>query len=53
MLKNEYLKNQNWSREFINRFSQKLGLSWWQVYKWHWDQGKVGEKACPRSKNTK
>ena len=39
-LENEFLKNPDWSREFIRRISQRLQLRECQVYKWHWDQRK-------------
>lgn len=37
ILENEYLKNPDWTREYIKLISQKLGLRECQVYKWHWD----------------
>lgn len=40
ILENEFLKNPDWSREFIRRISNRLGLRECQVYKWHWDQRK-------------
>lgn len=40
ILENEFLKNPDWTREFIRRISQRLQLRECQVYKWHWDQRK-------------
>lgn len=40
ILENEFKKNPDWSREYIRRISEKLGLRECQVYKWHWDQRK-------------
>ena len=40
ILENEFKKSPDWSREFIRRISEKLGLRECQVYKWHWDQRK-------------
>jgi len=37
LLENEYKKNPNWSRDYIKKVSNKLGLRECQVYKWHWD----------------
>ena len=36
----EFKKNPDWSRDYIRRISEKLGLRECQVYKWHWDQRK-------------
>jgi len=36
-LENEYLKSQNWSRDFIKELATKLELKDHQVYKWWWD----------------
>ncbi len=44
ILENEFLKNPNWTRDFIKRFSAKLGLRECQIYKWHWDQFKKDSK---------
>jgi hypothetical protein len=46
VLENEYKKNPDWSREYIKRTSQKLGLRECQVYKWHWDQRKKDGLEC-------
>ena len=40
ILENEFLKNPDWTRDYIRRISVKLGLRECQVYKWHWDQRK-------------
>jgi len=40
VLENEYLKFQDWSREYMKYLADKLGLRESQVYKWHWDQKK-------------
>ncbi len=40
ILENEFLKNPDWSRDYIRNISKKLGLRECQVYKWHWDQRK-------------
>lgn len=40
MLEIEFKKNNNWTREYIKKISQRLGLRECQVYKWHWDQRK-------------
>ncbi len=40
ILENEFKKNPDWSRDYIRRISDKLGLRECQVYKWHWDQRK-------------
>ena len=37
VLKNEYSKNSDWSRDIIKKLSQELGLSKCQIYKWRWD----------------
>lgn len=37
MLENEYIKNPDWSREYIKKLSENLGLTECQVYKWRWD----------------
>ena len=38
ILENEYKKNPDWSRDYIKKLSDNLGLSECQVYKWRWDQ---------------
>jgi hypothetical protein len=35
-----YMKNPNWSRDFIDYIAVKIGLSPYQVYKWNWDKKK-------------
>lgn len=47
ILENEFLKNPNWTRDYIKKVSTKLGLRECQVYKWHWDQFKKdsGDKS--------
>lgn len=40
VLENEYAKNPDWSRDYIKKLSENLGLSECQVYKWRWDQVK-------------
>jgi hypothetical protein len=40
VLENEYEKNPNWTKEFMNQLAEKVGLRESQVYKWHWDQRK-------------
>ncbi len=37
-LEEEFSKNDDWSKEFMNRLASKLNLEPSQVYKWHWDQ---------------
>jgi hypothetical protein len=37
VLKNEYTKNPDWSRDVIKKLSEELGLSECQIYKWRWD----------------
>eukprot|EP00347_Sterkiella_histriomuscorum_P018737 403344370 len=38
ILENEYAKNPDWTREYIRKLAESLGLSECQVYKWRWDQ---------------
>ena len=56
ILEQEYKKNNNWTREYIKKVSQKLGLRECQVYKWHWDQrkkdGLENILPAPLSQNT-
>jgi hypothetical protein len=40
ILQNEYIKNTNWTREFMMELAKKTGLKASQVYKWNWDQKK-------------
>ena len=40
LLEIEYKKNPNWSRDYIRKMSNIMGLTECQVYKWHWDQRK-------------
>ena len=52
VLENEYLKNPDWSREYIKKLSDELGLSECQVYKWRWDQlKKSGIEEAPEHFN--
>ena len=37
ILHSEFEKCPNWSRAFVKKISQRLGLRECQVYKWHWD----------------
>jgi len=37
VLKNQYTKNPDWSRDVIRKLSEELGLSECQIYKWRWD----------------
>jgi hypothetical protein len=37
ILENEYIKNSNWTREYMRALASKTGLRESQVYKWHWD----------------
>ena len=37
-LDEEFSKNDDWSKEFMNKIALKLKLEPSQVYKWHWDQ---------------
>lgn len=46
MLENEYAKQPNWTREYIKKIAQKLGLRECQVYKWHWDQKKKEDEEA-------
>ena len=37
-LKKEYKKGGNWSKKKMLEIENKHGLSYRQVYKWHWDR---------------
>lgn len=43
VLKAEYLKNKDWSKELITKISEITGLTESQIYKWNWDQKKKEE----------
>lgn len=43
ILKAEYLKNKEWSKELITKISDMTGLTESQIYKWNWDQKKKEE----------
>jgi hypothetical protein len=43
VLKTEYAKNKEWSKELISKISQATGLTESQIYKWNWDQKKKEE----------
>jgi hypothetical protein len=43
VLKSEYLKNKDWSKELITKISEITGLTESQIYKWNWDQKKKEE----------
>lgn len=43
VLKAEYLKNKDWSKELITKISDITGLTESQIYKWNWDQKKKEE----------
>ena len=44
MLKNEFDRESNWSKDKIADMSELTGLSQSQVYKWWWDQKKKTSK---------
>mmetsp|Transcript_18455 Transcript_18455/g.16324 ORF Transcript_18455/g.16324 Transcript_18455/m.16324 type:complete len:234 (-) Transcript_18455:64-765(-) len=57
-LANEFAKNDDWSKEFMNKIAEKLNLEPAQVYKWHWDQiskklGKAPKKQAKLQKQNK
>jgi hypothetical protein len=43
ILKAEYAKNKEWSKELITKISEMTGLTESQIYKWNWDQKKKEE----------
>lgn len=43
MLKAEYIKSKDWSKELITKISEITGLTESQIYKWNWDQKKKEE----------
>lgn len=43
VLKSEYIKNKDWSKELITKISEMTGLTESQIYKWNWDQKKKEE----------
>ena len=43
ILKAEYQKNKEWSKELITKISEMTGLTESQIYKWNWDQKKKEE----------
>lgn len=45
VLKAEYLKNKEWSKELITKISEMTGLTESQIYKWNWDQKKKDEET--------
>ena len=49
MLKVEYQRSKNWSKDCIRRMAKATGLSESQVYKWCWDQKKKDGDACAGS----
>lgn len=59
-LEQEFQKNNDWTKEFMNQFAEKIQLDPAQVYKWHWDQicKKLGrnpkkqEKALKKQQNS-
>lgn len=44
-LKVEYKKKKIWSKKSIKNISKKLGLTEYQVYKWHWDHSNKQTKT--------
>lgn len=49
-LEEEFAKNDDWDKEFMNKLALKLGLEAAQVYKWHWDQ--ISKKLGKAPKRT-
>lgn len=49
ILKAEYLKNKEWSKELITKISEMTGLTESQIYKWNWDQKKKEEDELNNS----
>jgi len=54
-LADEFAKNNDWSKEFMNEFAAKIKLDAAQVYKWHWDQicKKLGKNPKKQEKARK
>lgn len=54
-LEEEYARNSDWSKTFMNEFADKIGLDPSQVYKWHWDQicKKLGKNPKKKEKAIK
>jgi hypothetical protein len=55
LLENEYRKNPDWSKSFMQGLADQLGMSLSSIYKWHWDQrNKVdGDSTTNSSKSRK
>ena len=49
-LEEEFAKDDDWTKEFMNRLAEKLDLDPAQVYKWHWDQ--ISKKLGKAPKRT-
>lgn len=54
----EFAKNDDWTKDFMNKIAQKLNLEPSQVYKWHWDQiskklGKAPKRKAKLQKQNK
>jgi hypothetical protein len=54
-LEDEFAKNNDWSKEFMNEFAELIKLDPAQVYKWHWDQicKKLGKNPKKKEKAIK
>ena len=49
-LKESYLVSSDWTKEDMTVLAERLGMSFSQVYKWHWDQKKKDKKIDRRTK---
>lgn len=45
LLIGEFKEHPAWDKSFINGLAEKTGLSFGQIYKWHWDFSKKNKKA--------
>jgi Homeodomain len=48
-LKAEFSRNPNWTKKWIKRIAKELGLTTYQVYKWHWDTSNKKNKMDTES----
>ena len=53
LLNEEFEKNPNWDKKFIAKLAKKVGLPYYKVYKWNWDQKKKHEIPVSKSKSPK
>ena len=50
-LKVEFSRNPNWTKKWIKRIAKEVGLTTYQVYKWHWDTSNKKNKMISEPVN--